>query len=58
MISKSIGKFKKPLELVKSVSATSYYCHHFYHSKIKKNTVLFESRNGAELASNIFYLIK
>jgi len=37
---------------------TSYYCHFFYHSKIKKNTVLFESRNGLDVAGNIFYLLK
>ena len=58
MISKIKGKLKKHIPLLKSVSETSYYCHFLYRAKIKKNTVLFESRNGAELASNIFYLIK
>ena len=42
----------------KSMLVTSYYCHHFYHSKIKKSTVLLESRNGLDIAGNIFYIMK
>lgn len=53
--------FKKNLKQLKSRLKfhieMSYYCH-FYYGKIKKNYVLLESRNGAELAGNIFRIIE
>ncbi len=49
---------KKGIKLLKSSLVTSYYCHYFYKSKIKNNMVFFESRNGLDVAGNIFYLLK
>ena len=58
MIKKLKKLAKKGKKAFFAALKTSYYCHFFYHSKIKKNTVLFESRNGLDVAGNIFYLLK
>lgn len=54
-IKKLLGEVKKNL---KPTLLTSYYAHFYYRSKICKNTYLFESRNGLDVAGNIFYLMK
>ncbi len=58
MIKKLKKLAKKGKKALASALKTSYYCHFFYHAKIKKNTVIFESRNGLDVAGNIFYLLK
>ena len=58
MIKKLKGLVKKGKKAIASTLKTSWYCHFFYRSKIKKDTVIFESRNGLDVAGNIFYLLK
>lgn len=57
-----MGKIKKLLSEVKNnfkpTLLTSYYTAFYYNSKIRENTVLLESRNGLDVAGNIFYLIQ
>ncbi len=54
-IKKLLSEIKKNF---KPTLLTSYYAFFYYKSKIKPKTVLFESRNGLDLAGNIFYLLK
>ena len=58
MIKKLKKLVKKGKKALAAALKTSYYCHFFYRCKIKKNTVIFESRNGLDVAGNIFYLLK
>ena len=57
-----MGKIKKLLgnvnKSVKPTLLTSYYAAYYYNSKIKSDAVLFESRNGLDVAGNIFYLMQ
>ncbi len=50
-----LGDAKKT---VSECLSTANYCHHLYNCKLSKNNVLLESRNGLDLAGNIFYLLK
>lgn len=43
---------------IKECVATGYSSFFYYNGKIRANAVLFESRNGLDLAGNIFYLLK
>lgn len=50
--------FKKVIKAFKTCFITGYYCFYFYHAKLKSSTAIFESRNGLDLAGNIFSLLK
>ncbi|MEE1279955.1 MAG: CDP-glycerol glycerophosphotransferase family protein [Oscillospiraceae bacterium] len=54
-IKKLLREVKKNL---KPTLLTSYYAHFYYRSKIRQKTVLLESRNGLDVAGNIFYLMQ
>lgn len=45
---------KRILNIWKNIVYTNYY----YNYDIKKNTVLIESKNGSDLASNMFYILQ
>ena len=49
---------KKAVKILKKAILNGYYCFFYYHKKINKKRVLFESRNGLDVAGNIFYLLK
>ena len=55
-------KIKKLFGLVKNklkqAVATGNYCRHYYNTKLDKNSAIFESRNGLDVAGNIFRLLK
>lgn len=50
--------FKKVMKIFKKAFLTGYYYFNFEHNKIKQNDVLFESRNGLDIAGNIFRLLQ
>jgi len=50
--------FESIKSTVKECVSTGYASYFYYHGKIKETWVLFESRNGLDLAGNIFYLLK
>lgn len=52
---KILGEIKKNF---KPAILTSFYSFYYYHSKINDKEVLFESRNGLDVAGNIFYLMR
>ena len=49
---------KKAVKVLKKAILNGYYCFFYYHKKINKKSALFESRNGLDVAGNIFYLLK
>lgn len=54
-MSKSV--FKK-IKGAKVILKNSYYAKHYYHDKIKENLILLESKNGSDLAGNIFHILR
>ncbi len=57
-VKRKLEKVLRMLRQMKSTLVTGYYCHFFYYWRIKKATLLLESRNGLDIAGNIFYLLK
>lgn len=45
------------VDMINRVLSKEYYIRCYDKCKIKKNTVLFMSKNGADLAGNMFYLL-
>ena len=56
--SKLKSKLKKIEKKIKDKIKDAYYINKYYKAKIRKNTVLLESKNGEDVAGNIFYIIK
>ena len=42
----------------KAVVLNSYYSHYYYKQGLDEKLILIESKNGSDLAGNIFYLLK
>lgn len=58
---KIIKKIRKIFKMQKKVINTLKkikYMNYYKNCKIEKNTVLIESKNGSDLASNMFYILK
>lgn len=57
-----MGKIRKILAEIKKdfkpTLFTTCYVLHYYHSKIREKEAFFESRNGLDVAGNIFYLLR
>lgn len=51
-------KLKEGLKLIRNLLFQSYYQHCQKHKKIKEHTILIESKNGMDLGSNLFYILK
>lgn len=53
-----MGKLKSGLKLIRDIFFQSYYQYCQKHKKLNKKRILIESRNGLDLGSNLFYIIK
>lgn len=51
-------KIKKKIKAIKNKIKDIYYIDNYYHTKINDNFVLLESKNGEDIAGNIFYILK
>jgi len=51
-------RLKKIVKKIKVKVKDMYYINKYYNSKIKENVVLLESKNGEDIAGNIFYILK
>ena len=49
--------FKK-IKGAKVILKNTYYARHYYHDKLKEDLILLESKNGSDLAGNIFHILK
>lgn len=52
------SKLKKFEKKIKNKIKDAYYINRYYKAEIRDNTVLLESKNGEDVAGNIFYIIK
>lgn len=43
---------------VKNIIRNTYYAKHYYHDKLDDKAILLESKNGSDLAGNIFHILK
>lgn len=43
---------------VKNIIRNTYYAKHYYHDKLNDKAILLESKNGSDLAGNIFHILK
>lgn len=53
-----INVVKKKINGFKSIIKNTYYAKYYYNSKLKDNLILLESKNGSDLAGNIFHILK
>lgn len=53
-----INSIKTNYKKVKNLMLNSYYMRQYYNKKIQKNVILLESKNGSDLAGNIFHILK
>ncbi len=54
-VKKKIRKIRKKL---KEIKKQNYYIKQYYNAKIDDYKILVESKNGADIASNMFYILK
>ena len=57
-IKRILRKIKRILRKVKKVIINNYYLQKYYKSKIDDNVILIESKNGNDIAGNMFYILK
>lgn len=51
-------KLRNVVKKCKVIALNSYYAHCYYKKGIKNNLVLVESKNGGDLAGNMFHILK
>ena len=50
-------KLKKAYKKSKVILLNSYYSYYYYNAKLNKRRVLIESKNGSDLAGNMFHIL-
>lgn len=53
-----MNKLIEGLKLIRNLLFQSYYQHCQKHKKINEHTIVIESKNGMDLGSNLFYILK
>ena len=49
---------KNKINGFKTIMKNTYYAKYYYNAKLKDNLILLESKNGSDLAGNIFHILK
>lgn len=50
-------KLKKAYKKSKVILLNSYYSYYYYNAKLNKRRILIESKNGSDLAGNMFHIL-
>ena len=53
-----VAAVKNILREVKKVTRDSLYLYHYYRQQVDDTSILLESKHGADLSDNIFYILK
>ncbi|SFR56890.1 CDP-glycerol glycerophosphotransferase family protein [Anaeromicropila populeti] len=51
-------KLRSVIKKCKVIAFNSYYAHYYYKNELKENIILVESKNGGDLAGNMFHILK
>lgn len=51
-------KLRNVVKKCKVIALNTYYAHYYYKKPIKNNLILIESKNGGDLAGNMFHILK
>jgi len=51
-------KLRNVVKKCKVIALNSYYAHCYYKKDLKENLILIESKNGSDLAGNMFHILK
>ena len=51
-------KLRNVVKKCKVIALNSYYAHCYYKKGIKSNLILVESKNGGDLAGNMFHILR